>query len=433
MIRMLHKLGKGLQRIVDERRGNVAIVFALSVMPVMMAAGAAIDFSRMSVSRSHLQNATDTVALTIAKDIERGKNQGQIVTDINSILTAEMKTAGLSNWTVSYSYNGDSGVVSANTTATLPSMMLNLVNVKSLKVAAQSTATFGTDYVELALVLDNTGSMLNLSKMTSLKTAATSMVDKIAATQAGKEGRASVSVVPFTVTVNVDTANDNAAWLGARGTYQTCGWQWVSSGWWGSYQWVCTSYTKTWTGCVGDRESPYTSTSTTATSSNSATLYPRAYDTNDCVGSTILPLTTNFTDAKAKITAMVAGGNTNVAIGAMWGWNMLRPGAPLSNAGTATTTKKISRYAIILTDGANTENTLGHTTSQIDTNTLDTCTAMKSAGITVFSIRVVDGNETLLKNCASSSDYYYNVSDPSTLTSVFDRILTNITKLRLSS
>ncbi len=417
MLRVLSWLAGRLFAQATNTRGNVAIVFALSVMPVLVAAGAAVDFSRMSASKSRLQNATDTVALTIAKDIERGKTQSQIQSDINSVFSAEMKTAGLANWSVNYTYEATTGVVTANSTASLASVVLGIVNVKTMSVGAQSKATFGTDYVELALVLDNTGSMNDLNKLVQLKTAANGMIDKIAASQAGKEGRASVSVVPFTVTVNVGTAYDAATWLGARQT--SCFLFWCSY--------------KTWTGCVGDRIYPYTASGTAASQSNSATLYPRNYDSNDCIAAAILPLTTDFTAAKTKITAMVGGGNTNVAIGAMWGWNMLTPGAPVSAAGTATVTKKISRYAVILTDGTNTENALGQSVAQIDTNTTDTCTAMKTGGVTVFTIRVIDGNDTLLKNCASSTEYYYDVSDPSALASVFSKILTQITKLRLTS
>ena len=152
-----------------------------------------------------------------------------------------------------------------------------------------------------------------------------------------------------------------------------------------------------------------------------------------CTVATLMPLTASFETAKTKINSLTAGGNTNVPIGAMWGWNMLRKGAPLSTAQETQGAEKVSKYAIILTDGDNTQNTLGQSVSTIDANTTAVCGAIKADGITVFTIRVIDGNATLLRNCATTADYYFDVSNPTALTGVFEKVLMNITKLRLSS
>lgn len=432
MHRILDRLVGHIGRFHRDPAGNVAVVFALSLMPILLATGIAVDYGRMTNAKARLQNATDTVALTIAKDIERGRTTAQIKGDINSVFSNEMKTAGLSAWTVDYDYDSTNSVVTATSKASVKSVMLGIMAVNTLPVDAQAQAAFGTDYVEIALVLDNTGSMNNSSKLSSLKTAATSMIDKLAATQAGKEGRASVSVVPFGVSVNVGTDYDAASWLGGRETYDTCGWQWITTGRYSGYwQWTCTTSNKQWDGCVGDRNAPYTNSNASASASNSATLYPRDY--GHCTTAAMLPLTTDFTTAKTTINNLYASGNTNVPIGAMWGWNMLTPSGPASNAQVSTASKRVSRYAVILTDGDNTQNTLGQGVSSIDDNTTAVCSGMKSAGVTVFTIRVINGNATLLKSCATSADYYFDVSDPSTLTSVFTKILSNITKLRLTS
>jgi len=432
MLDRLQFLVHTFRRLIPQRNGNVAVTFALAVLPIVLASGAAVDFSRMAAGKARLQNASDTVALVVAKDIERGKTSAQITTDMNAVFSNEMKTADLKSWSASYSYASDTGVVTVNASATIESAVMNIVRVETLGFKSKSTATFGTDYVEIAFVLDNTGSMNDNGKLTSLKTAATSMIDKLAATQAGKAGRASVAIVPFGVTVNVGTGYDSATWLGPRATYQDCYYRWISTGRRsGYYQYTCDTYYYTWTGCVSDRISPYTTTNEPPVASKPASLYPRDY--NYCYNSQMMPLSTDFTAAKTRINALVANGATNIPVGAMWGWNMLTPGGIASNAQVATGTKKISRYAIVLTDGLNTGNALGQSTTQIDSNTTAICSGMKTAGITVFTVRVIDGNETLLRDCATSPEYYYDVSSPSTLTSVFAKILSNITKLRLSS
>jgi Flp pilus assembly protein TadG len=406
-----------------DARGNVAMIFGLSLLPIFVATGASIDYGRMSTARTKLQNAADVIALTIAKDIEAGRSQTQIRADIGQVFQAEMDTKDLTSWTVDYTFDQTNWVVKVDTSAVFDSVILDIINITDLRIGAESEATYGTDNVEIALVLDNTGSMNSSSKLSSLKTAANAMIDRLAESQAGKDGKVSVAIIPFGVSVKVGTEHDDADWLGPRGTYQSC------SG--PSWNRVCTTQTRVWTGCVGDRAAPHTNTAAAVDHSQAATRFPRDYF--DCTTATILPLTKSFDTAKAKITSLVAGGNTNVPIGAMWGWTMLRKGAPLSNAQETQGAEKVAKYAIILTDGENTENTLGQSRATIDANTTAVCTNIKAAGITVFTIRVIDGNATLLRNCATTPDYYFDVSNPAALTGVFEKILMNITKLRLSS
>lgn len=51
------------RRIGGDERGGVAVVFALALVPVLAAAGAAIDYSRASSARAGLQNAVDAAVL----------------------------------------------------------------------------------------------------------------------------------------------------------------------------------------------------------------------------------------------------------------------------------------------------------------------------------------------------------------------------------
>ena len=46
-----------------DRRGAVAIITALALIPLLLATGGAIDFGRITVMRSELQQAVDSAAL----------------------------------------------------------------------------------------------------------------------------------------------------------------------------------------------------------------------------------------------------------------------------------------------------------------------------------------------------------------------------------
>jgi archaellin len=133
---------------------------------------------------------------------------------------------------------------------------------------------------------------------------------------------------------------------------------------------------------------------------------------------------------------MSPNGNTNVTIGLVWAWHALTPNAPLTEAAAPAT--DLDKVLIILTDGDNTEswknsnNTKVTSQSSIDARTKLVCDNIKAANIKVYAIRVIDGNATLLSQCASSPTMYYDVQNASQLNNVFSSIAQNLANLRLA-
>jgi hypothetical protein len=163
---------------------------------------------------------------------------------------------------------------------------------------------------------------------------------------------------------------------------------------------------------------------------------------------------------------MVAVGNTNVAQGLIWGWHTITPNAPFAD-GVAYGTAKTDKIIILLTDGDNTNDTntnpnasiytglgyiaqgrllnasntaLGTSSTStdrrdaIDSREAKICTAMKAKNIIIYSIGVgvSTHSKTILQACASGNDHYYDVTDTSQLTSVFNAIAGSINNLRIS-
>jgi hypothetical protein len=91
-----------------------------------------------------------------------------------------------------------------------------------------------------------------------------------------------------------------------------------------------------------------------------------------------------------------------------------------------------------LTDGDNTEswknsnNSKVTSSGSIDARTALACTNAKAANIKIYAIRVINGNATLLKNCATRSDMYFDVQNSSQLSAVFSAIAQNLANLRLA-
>jgi Flp pilus assembly protein TadG len=53
-------------------RGNVAVIFAITLVPVLGLIGAAIDYSRANSARSSMQAALDSTALMLSRDLSQG-------------------------------------------------------------------------------------------------------------------------------------------------------------------------------------------------------------------------------------------------------------------------------------------------------------------------------------------------------------------------
>src|SRR6188472_3991034 len=54
-------------------QGNIAILFAVALLPLLSFMGAAIDYTRANRARSSMQAALDSTALMLAKDLSDGK------------------------------------------------------------------------------------------------------------------------------------------------------------------------------------------------------------------------------------------------------------------------------------------------------------------------------------------------------------------------
>jgi Flp pilus assembly protein TadG len=206
-----------------------------------------------------------------------------------------------------------------------------------------------------------------------------------------------------------------------------------------------------WNGCVRDRNKDYDTQSapvsyvaTTDMQTNIAGAsenYPRAAGASsatsdafqphqfyDC-SAALMQLSFDWTALSDKIDALQPAGNTNVTIGLEWGFHALTSGGPLNAAAPSPDLEKV---IVLLTDGDNTQNRYATSQGDIDARTRMACDSVKKASIKLYTIRVIDGNATLLQQCATRSDMYYNVQNASQLNDVFAQIAKNLANLRIA-
>jgi hypothetical protein len=276
---------------------------------------------------------------------------------------------------------------------------------QQISVAANADVAWGIKKLELALVLDNTGSMANNGKLAALKTASHNLLNTLQ-NAAKKEGDVKVAIVPFDRMVNIGTGFKDEFWVDYT---------------------VKDIQKDQWNGCVIDRDQSNDVTDTTPVSTNYHTFFP-AQQCGSLV--TAMPLSTEWAALHAKVDAMTAAGNTNTTIGLMWGWHALTPNLPFTNA--VEPQPDLDKVIVLLTDGDNTQNRWTTSSSSIDARMAAACTNAKAANIKIYTVRVIDGNGTLLKNCATKANMYYNVSQADQLNGVFSSIAQNLANLRIA-
>jgi len=429
-----------------DRNGNVAITFAILIVPLLGLVGAAIDYSRANHARSAMQAALDATALMISKDAAN-LTTTELAAKAKAYFNALYTRGDAPNVSFSASYtaqaSGGGSNVTLTATGTLPTDFMKLAGVPNLDFNVNATAKWGITRLRVAMALDNTGSMQSANKMNALKTAANDLIDKFASSNKN-DGDVYLSIVPFAKDVNVGPNNVDQSWLkwnGASDTWDenngTCK---NYSGWnMPTYKSLCQSQGGSWTpynhvgwtGCVTDRDKNYDVTSDAPSALLPATTFP-AEQYNACPVQ-LLPLTNNWAALKQTVMAMQPSGNTNQAIGLAWAWLSLLPQAPL-NAPPLDANYQYVNAIILLSDGDNTQNRYSTSPSAIDTRQRMLCTNAKNAGVQVFTIQVnTDGSATssVMKDCASPGNFYPTTTSNGIATA-FVGIYASLSKLRIA-
>lgn len=461
-----------MRRFWSDRKGNVAVLFAFAVVPVIGGLGAAIDYSMANSYRTDMQKALDSTALALSKVLPADE------ATMNKVGN-EYFFASLGNHTmteVSLSIVPGDGKVALRATGKYKPGLANLLGAQEFTIGASSEAVWSMGKVEIALVLDMSLSMQipDTARIEALRTSTVNLLD-VLETAARNPGDAKVGIVPFDGMVNVgytyatrpnwvrfDWWEENVGSCNTGGhsnktdcqAHYYCSKSWYTSknscqnngGTWRQAVWSGESKSN-WNGCIYDRRpdldhdvldtAPDNTTATTGAALE--TKYPAA----KCYATppqAITPLSTDWTMLRTKANNLTPTGYTNIPIGLAWGWHVLSP-TYVHMDGASYGTEDLTKYIILMTDGYNTKNILMHpdacntngpTCPVIDDRMEEVCDNIKTAGIKIYTIRLIAGNADLLRDCATDPNMYYDVQNAGQLASVFGAIGSQIASLHLA-
>jgi hypothetical protein len=427
------QLARAAKRFMRDERGNISLLFGLTLAPMLALTGAAIDYGRASQARSQLNAAADSAVLAVARrapTLSDAQLKAEAEKHFRAVLTQRADLAALP---ISVTRNGARVQITA--AGAMPTTFMRLLGYASLDVAARVEAGFGDRKAEVMLVLDNTGSMDRTGpfggpkKIDELKKATRNLIAAAEAAAPAGSGMIRVGIMPFETEVRIDPA-----------TYGTRPWLAYKSGD-PAFAGVGRMATATnWNGCLTDRGPGFDTNDKPTEMSRPDSFHPAVR----CASPDMLaiqPLTDNWSALRTATDLMRPGGYTNVTIGARFGMAALSPGDVLGASAAPLGDARTDKYLIILTDGDNTENRFGRgDAAAIDAKTLAMCNDIKAKpplpngkpAVTVYTVRLIAGNIDMLRDCASDPSKYKDVSDASQLDAVFRDIIKDITSLRLT-
>jgi Flp pilus assembly protein TadG len=151
-------LRTSLARFVGRSEGSVLPIFTLALIPVVGMAGAAVDYSRASNARSHLQASLDVALLAGARD--GTPNWINVATDV---FNANVKSKDASVGTPTFSLDANRAY-KGSVSAAMDTQFMGVVGVKNMDISVSGTATVasvtGSHYCVLALNPTERSSMM---------------------------------------------------------------------------------------------------------------------------------------------------------------------------------------------------------------------------------------------------------------------------------
>ena len=396
----------------EERQGNVAMLFAAALVPLVSVVGASVDYGMALNERTKLQAILDAAVLAAGRAYQSSGDA-----NLASTKAYDMVQAAIQNGTLNGQINFSQGdvvidvatnKVTAQAISLVETSFMKVLQVSSIDVGASSGAQIGggSGYndLELAIMLDVTGSMGG-SKINDLKTAAKDLVN-IVVPENQNEFTSRVALAPFSNLVKLpeEFAEEVTGNPNAKCVYERSG---------------IDAFTDTGPG-VG-------------------TYMP--YLTNNGCGPSakIVPLTPNKTELNANINALPASGATAGHLGTAWAYYLLSPNwngvwPSTENNAASFGAEKTLKVAILMTDGEyNTwySGSNGNSNEQAES----ICDNMKGSGLTVYTIgfQLTDPNAiNTLEHCATDVEtHHYLAGDGDELKLAFREIAMKLSQLRL--
>ncbi|MBZ9893048.1 pilus assembly protein [Mesorhizobium sp. BR1-1-6] len=474
------------------RGGNFAILFGFAASVLVLGVGFAVNITQLYNAKSSLQSVVDAAVTSTARDLTTGViKEADANKSVQAFLDAN-STAGIlqANQIVLDRLTVDrtARTVQAEAHADV-AFYFPLFGTRDMqRVPASTTALYSDKQIEVAMMLDITGSMAKrgkVDKIGDLKAAAKNAVRTMLRNQDPKNPRIRVAIVPYASGVNAGKLAENVyaekpasselpPVAGSSLLVAKTGKTLLPS--FSDYISIVGAAMPRPDNCATERKDKNGDADLSAdgpdavrTDKNGKKYYALVNrddhldggGMNKCPDAEVIPLTADSGALLDSIDDFQADGYTAGAIAIQWTYYMLSPqwraaikNAGLGNGASDVNAKKIAKVAILMTDGQ--FNTAfagagGRYNSQGNLargNAETLCGNMKNDGIEIFTIGFDLNNKDMpaterdqakavLKDCSSkdasaAQKHYFEVSTGVELDAAFQEIIRNTEKVALT-
>lgn len=374
-----------------------------------------LDFSRSLNAKTKLQAALDSALLAAAT--MTGATDDERVQHAKDVFQANIAESGLPDGTKASISVTNSGTISGTTEASIPTTLLAVAGVDHLEVGTNSEVRLASGIdAEIVFVLDYSGSMNNDGKYQAARDAAIDLIDVLS--NEGRNTKVEFGLVPFAQHVYGSVASDYIVNEAPGGT---------------------------WTNCTMDRRWPFNREDSTPLLSNDSTKWGMTCSGRNCNpyrqcnsyarrNLVIAPLTNNHGAIKSQLRAMTPGGWTHIALGLSFGWHLISPTPPFTQAEPYRKEDHL-KAIVLLTDGRQTANAWGpgnsSSVSNGEDNLEDLCRNVKDEDVLLVTVAFDlrdEATKNRLKNCATSDTYYFDADNNAELATAFSEIAQQFVK-----
>ena len=405
----------------DEQGSGLALV-AFSMLTLAAVSGFALDAGRGYLIKTRLSQAVDAAALAGGRALA-GQDSGRYRAQVTKYFKANFPDGYLgvavAETDLDVRLRGDQIEVSAS--VEVPATLLRTINIQGFTVSADAAVDRTVRGLEVAMVLDNSGSM-NGRKLKDLKAAAGTLIEALYRGR-GTADNVYVSLVPFTARANVRSQDK------------------IHPGIAPNKDLVCFDV-RPGTHAVGE-SNPVDMPFEHYSGPFSPEKDPKAYQDKICPKTAVQPLSRDRTKVEDAIADMKAKGCTRYDLGAAWGWRALSPrwqgfwqGVELEQPFDYGA-QGLDKAVIIMTDGENTPKDCAldlESKQETEAMFAEACDGMKAEGILVYTItfQVEDeATNAIFESCASGTARAFRSPSGPELISAFEEIANDLSTLRL--
>lgn len=428
-------VGRGSQSFGRDERGKIAVIVALSVLPIATLAGFAIDFQLLTTKKNKMQLSLDSSAIAGCRAMQEGKSEDAVKLVVKDYfqsvngLEGEFLVCDRPDVAIS------AETLEAATICTQQTTLGAVAGIEEIDFDIRSVCTYGIGKLDVAFVFDVSGSMQG-SRILDLKAAAKDSLDTLMPDgNVGEAGDVRVAMVAYNDSLNAGDMFEAATGKSPQQYYRYYHYYYR--------RWFTIPYETT---CVFERKgdeafsdvAPNHSIDVRYTGSNNSADYITSanfWDRDECRDSEPVSLTTDKQALKDYIDDLDPEGGTAGHLGVAWGWYMISPewSEHLEGTPVGYDEPDTAKALILMTDGDfNSEYhwELGSSRSQAE----DLCDNIKDKNVTIYSVafQAPPSGEAVLEYCATDSSTFFDPSNGQELTQAYQAIATSISDLRIS-